>query len=240
MLKHPAAKEAINMPDLFKTQGENTPLTLALKTQQWDMAQALLDAGADPKIACAFGGTPLHLACILYGGGDENNSKIAKIITILVNKGANPAQQDSEGLSACDYFKKRWDEDDCKSVTYCKIQYDKDGAVVRNDENDPVVLEEISMPLKEFYRKYPDAKKDEGYGFCFYNTQDGKEFSCSTQNMPLDCQNLGSWFWDHGVDRRSFTTHRTEFLESAVGKLEVQKLSALLEPGKVKAIQPNF
>ncbi|MCB9839129.1 MAG: ankyrin repeat domain-containing protein [Phycisphaeraceae bacterium] len=77
----------LNKPDRLG----RTPLTEALLVGRHANAQALLDAGADPKVAGREGYTPLILAC---------NNGDAALVKALLDAGANPKRTNERGITA--------------------------------------------------------------------------------------------------------------------------------------------
>src|SRR5690606_30868291 len=71
-----------------------TPLTAAVFKGRTDIAEALLNAQANPNIADANGTTPLHYAIMM---GEE------KIIKLLVDANADVTAKDNRGKTAMDY-----------------------------------------------------------------------------------------------------------------------------------------
>ncbi|HLH53804.1 MAG TPA: ankyrin repeat domain-containing protein [Verrucomicrobiae bacterium] len=77
------------------------PLHRAVRGRSLSAVQALLDGGADPRKPNKAGSTPLHLAVQCTGksgsGSDEAHRQQAAIIKLLLARGAQPTDKDSQG-----------------------------------------------------------------------------------------------------------------------------------------------
>src|SRR5438067_2130269 len=78
-----------------------SPLHRAVRTRSLSAVRALLDGGANPRQPNKAGSTPLHLAVQTTGrggsGSDEARQQQAGIITLLLERGARPTDQDARG-----------------------------------------------------------------------------------------------------------------------------------------------
>jgi ankyrin repeat protein len=92
-------------PDALDKSGVS-PLHRAVRTRSSVAVRALLAGGADIHLKNKSGSTPLHLAVQDTGrggsGSPRNRSEQAKIISILVEAGANPMARDGKGKTAVD------------------------------------------------------------------------------------------------------------------------------------------
>ena len=79
------------------------PLHRAVRTRSLSAVRALVDGGADPKKPNASGSTPLHLAVQTTGRGGSGTPRAreqqAGIITLLLQRGAKPTDQDRRGTA---------------------------------------------------------------------------------------------------------------------------------------------
>jgi ankyrin repeat protein len=92
-----------------------TALHRAVRTRSAPAVRALLDAGADPRTPNAAGSTPLHLAVQTTGrsgsGSPQARAQQAAIITLLLERGANPDDQDGQGKSVRTAATSQWIRD---------------------------------------------------------------------------------------------------------------------------------
>lgn len=71
-----------------------------------DIADILINAGANVNFQCEYGTTALHTAVVVMQFNDDEVIKTAKeVITLLVNAGADPYIEDYYGHNVFDYFK---------------------------------------------------------------------------------------------------------------------------------------
>lgn len=88
----------------------NTALTLATKHNQYQLAQKLLNEGADPNGTDEYGLTSLSVLCFHLGlVSEEKNTEIVKLIKLLKSKGADYTHKDMLGLKPLDYLTKDLD-----------------------------------------------------------------------------------------------------------------------------------
>ena len=77
------------------------PLHRAVRTRSLAAVRALLEGGADPRASNKAGSTPLHLAVQTTGasgsGSPRAREQQAGIITLLLRRGATPADKDGRG-----------------------------------------------------------------------------------------------------------------------------------------------
>ncbi len=77
------------------------PLHRAVRTRSLAAVRALVDNGANPRLKNKSGSTPLHLAVQTTGrggsGSDEARRQQAGIIKLLLERGAQPTDQDAHG-----------------------------------------------------------------------------------------------------------------------------------------------
>ena len=77
------------------------PLHRAVRTRSLAAVRALLDGGANPRQPNRAGSTPLHLAVQTTGrggsGSDEARRQQARIIRLLLDRGARPTDRDARG-----------------------------------------------------------------------------------------------------------------------------------------------
>jgi hypothetical protein len=88
------------------------PLHRAVRTRCVAAVQALLAGGADPRGRNSNGSTPLHLAVQPTGRGGSGAPHAVEqqrqIILLLLQSGANPADQDVHGKSVYDVIAAGW------------------------------------------------------------------------------------------------------------------------------------
>ncbi|WP_417904765.1 ankyrin repeat domain-containing protein [Candidatus Tisiphia endosymbiont of Micropterix aruncella] len=88
----------------------NTALTLATKHNQYQLAQKLLNEGADPNGTDEYGLTSLSVLCFHLGlVSEEKNTEIVELIKLLKSKGADYTHEDLLGLKPLDYLTKDLD-----------------------------------------------------------------------------------------------------------------------------------
>ncbi|WP_341758329.1 hypothetical protein [Candidatus Tisiphia endosymbiont of Ditula angustiorana] len=88
----------------------NTALTLATKHNQYQLAQKLLNEGADPNGTDEYGLTSLSVLCFHLGlVSEEKNTETVKLIKLLKSKGADYTYKDLLGLKPLDYLTKDLD-----------------------------------------------------------------------------------------------------------------------------------
>ena len=107
----------------------NTPLVLALKRGNIEIAQALILAGADVNKPGFRGFTPLHWACIL---------RLNSIIEQLLAAGANPAIQNAFGKQALEYY--------ISDISSEAISFSPSHAIIRGQD---IEMEDIAYNCKE-------------------------------------------------------------------------------------------
>ncbi len=87
-------------PNTFDKSGV-APLHRAVRTRSSSAVRALIEHGADPRLKNKSGSTPLHLAVQNTGrsnsGTDAAKEEQARVIAILLEHGASPADTDSRG-----------------------------------------------------------------------------------------------------------------------------------------------
>lgn len=91
--------------------GRSTPLAAALFSDEVEIAQALLNAGADPNAADENGRSMLMLAAQM----DSEESKIN--LAMLLAAGADPEALDHDGLDALDYAREAYEERSVELLT---------------------------------------------------------------------------------------------------------------------------
>ena len=88
------------------------PLHRAVRTRSLAAVRALLDAGADPRQPNKSGSTPLHLAVQPTGKGGSGSERArqqqAGIISLLLERGARPADRDGKGKHVYDAATSEW------------------------------------------------------------------------------------------------------------------------------------
>lgn len=88
------------------------PLHRAVRTRCTAAVRALLSNGADPVRRNKSGSTPLHLAVQNTGRGgtgeEVSRNEQAKIIRLLLDHGARPADKDASGKSVSDCVQAAW------------------------------------------------------------------------------------------------------------------------------------
>ena len=98
-------------PNAEDTHGV-TALHRAVRTRSAAAVRALLTSGADPLRRNGSGSTPLHLAVQDTGrggaGSPEARREQTEIISLLLEHGARPSDQDSAGKSVEDRVKADW------------------------------------------------------------------------------------------------------------------------------------
>jgi ankyrin repeat protein len=77
------------------------PLHRAIRTRSSPAVRVLLDGGADPRAPNKAGSTPLHLAVQTTGrggsGSEHARQQQTEIISLLLERGASPADRDGNG-----------------------------------------------------------------------------------------------------------------------------------------------
>jgi ankyrin repeat protein len=103
VLGHAISSKHIDSVDLLLLHGADpnlrtglgTPLTLTIYEQEWDMMRRLLDAGADVNATGTIRATALHVVV--------KHARDPKLVTLLLQHGANVGAKDAEGLSPLDW-----------------------------------------------------------------------------------------------------------------------------------------
>jgi hypothetical protein len=91
------------------------PLHRAVRTRCSAAVRALLDNGADPRLKNKRGSTPLHLA-VQNTGRSDSGAAVAKdeqgrIVALLLERGAHPADTDAKGKTAAQAATSAWVRD---------------------------------------------------------------------------------------------------------------------------------
>ena len=91
------------MPELIETRTPEgwTPLIVAAFHQHYDLAQALLDRGADPNATGRKGTTVLMYAKTALLGRDRPDTRL---LDLLLARGADPGRRDMHGRGLLDYI----------------------------------------------------------------------------------------------------------------------------------------
>ena len=88
------------------------PLHRAVRTRSLAAVRALLDGGANPRKPNKTGSTPLHLAVQTTGasgsGSDQARRQQAEIISLLLERGARPTDQDARGKQVYQAATSEW------------------------------------------------------------------------------------------------------------------------------------
>jgi ankyrin repeat protein len=88
------------------------PLHRAVRTRSLPAVRALLDGGANPRAPNKAGSTPLHLAVQTTGRGGSGSQHArqqqAGIITLLLERGASPADKDGRGKQVLQAATSEW------------------------------------------------------------------------------------------------------------------------------------
>ncbi len=88
------------------------PLHRAVRTRSEAAVRSLLDAGANPRKPNKAGSTPLHLAVQTTGkggsGSEEARSQQARIIKLLLERGAKAIDQDTRGKTVTQAATSSW------------------------------------------------------------------------------------------------------------------------------------
>lgn len=106
--------EFIDTKDTYLHVASNTPLILAIKTGYYDLANELLDKGANPNIPSGDKGfTPLHwaMACIGTTGSDSERNALLKLVRNLIDKGAEPTAKNFFNSTPLDILNRSFDFD---------------------------------------------------------------------------------------------------------------------------------
>ena len=98
-------------PDSLDKSGV-APLHRAVRTRSLPAVRTLLDGGANPKLPNKTGSTPLHLAVQNTGRGGSGSEHALQqqmeIITLLLKRGASPADTDGQGKQVQQAAKSEW------------------------------------------------------------------------------------------------------------------------------------
>lgn len=98
-------------PDALDKSGV-APLHRAVRSRSTGAVRALIDGGADPLLKNTSGSTPLHLAVQNTGksnsGSDSAKAEQRRIILLLLEHGASPADRDAKGTSVAAAAKSGW------------------------------------------------------------------------------------------------------------------------------------
>jgi len=98
-------------PDAMDKSGV-APLHRAVRTRSSDAVSALIDNGADPRLMNKSGSTPLHLAVQNTGksnsGSDAAKDEQRRIIALLREHGASPADVDARGKTVAAAASSDW------------------------------------------------------------------------------------------------------------------------------------
>jgi hypothetical protein len=98
-------------PDATDKSGV-APLHRAVRTRCSDAVSALIDNGADPLLMNKSGSTPLHLAVQNTGrsnsGSDAAKDEQRRIIMLLLERGASPADVDANGKTVAAAASSDW------------------------------------------------------------------------------------------------------------------------------------
>lgn len=98
-------------PDAMDKSGV-APLHRAVRTRSSDAVAALIDNGADPLMMNKSGSTPLHLAVQNTGksnsGSDAAKDEQRRIIALLLQHGASPADLDAHGKTVAAAASSDW------------------------------------------------------------------------------------------------------------------------------------
>jgi hypothetical protein len=88
------------------------PLHRAVRTRSLPAVRALLDGGANPSAPNKSGSTPLHLAVQTTGrggsGSEHAREQQTRIISLLLERGARPADKDGRGQQVSQVVKSEW------------------------------------------------------------------------------------------------------------------------------------
>jgi hypothetical protein len=98
-------------PDALDKSGV-APLHRAVRSRGTAAVRALLSAGADPLLPNKSGSTPLHLAVQTTGksnsGSPESIAEQRVIITVLLERGARPTDEDAKGKTVREAAQSAW------------------------------------------------------------------------------------------------------------------------------------
>jgi ankyrin repeat protein len=98
-------------PDAMDKSGV-APLHRAVRTRSSDAVRALIANGADPRLMNKTGSTPLHLAVQNTGksnsGSDAAKDEQRRIIALLLQHGASPADVDAHGKTVAAAASSDW------------------------------------------------------------------------------------------------------------------------------------
>jgi ankyrin repeat protein len=97
LLHHGAA------PALLAGLRATSALHIAIKMQQWEIAERLAILAPTAVICDHAGRTPLHMLSMTLGGDTKTERALVKLVDILVQKGAGLDALDGEGISALHY-----------------------------------------------------------------------------------------------------------------------------------------
>jgi ankyrin repeat protein len=97
LLHHGAA------PALLAGLRATSALHIAIKMQQWEIAERLAINAPSATICDHAGRTPLHMLSMTLGGDTRSERVLVKLVDILVEKGAGLDALDGEGISALHY-----------------------------------------------------------------------------------------------------------------------------------------
>ena len=98
-------------PDAMDKSGV-APLHRAVRTRSSDAVSALIEHGANPRLMNKSGSTPLHLAVQNTGksnsGSDAAKEEQRRIIALLLEHGASPADVDAKGKTVAAAASSDW------------------------------------------------------------------------------------------------------------------------------------
>lgn len=98
-------------PDAMDKSGV-APLHRAVRTRSSDAVSALIDNGANPRLTNKTGSTPLHLAVQNTGksnsGSDAAKDEQRRIVALLLQHGASPADVDARGKTVAAAASSDW------------------------------------------------------------------------------------------------------------------------------------
>lgn len=90
-------------PALLAGLRATSALHIAIKMQQWEIAERLAILAPTATICDHAGRTPLHMLSMTLGGDSRTERALVKLADILIEKGAGLDALDNEGISALHY-----------------------------------------------------------------------------------------------------------------------------------------